>query len=187
MANNSVRIDGSVVRFWALKRDAMAAAKSIGWPASEVWAVHTRFAAGFAIHDFGSDAGFLTRDRFGELFAARRAPENAALAAEGTPMARKKKAPKRITVTYSPEQAAEIEREAKKAGVSVAEYLRTKDAHKPLGRPTRAGAAADVRKTVRYTADEAAEVEAAVPAGKSVAEWIRELTLASARRARRAR
>lgn len=66
----SCRIDGSKVRFWALKKEAVAAAKAIGWQASDVWRVHTRFAFGYAIHQpvIGE---FMSRERYAELYEAR--------------------------------------------------------------------------------------------------------------------
>lgn len=60
-------IDGSKVRFWALKVDATAAALSIGRRAADVWSVRARYCSGFAIHDVRSDGGFLSRERFDEL------------------------------------------------------------------------------------------------------------------------
>ena len=63
----SSKVDGSKVRFWSLKRDAVAAARAIGWPASEVYPVHTRFCNGYAIHDIASETGFLSREQYGRL------------------------------------------------------------------------------------------------------------------------
>lgn len=59
------RIDGSVVRWWTLKGDARAAARSIGWPMKSVWAVHTRFQHGYALKQ--THGGFLTRNAFAAL------------------------------------------------------------------------------------------------------------------------
>lgn len=63
------RIDGSKVRFWATKRDAVAAAKAIGWPANSVNKVHTRFCAGWAICQ--TNGGFLGREEYGALHLDR--------------------------------------------------------------------------------------------------------------------
>jgi hypothetical protein len=66
----SIKIDGSKVRFWPLKRQAVAAAKSIGWLAKDVMPVHTRFVHGWAISVPGVELTFLSQERFGELFHA---------------------------------------------------------------------------------------------------------------------
>lgn len=63
----SHRIDGSKVRFWALKRDAKEAARTLGWPVNRVVAVHTRFCAGWALAG-GPDQGLLTREGFAYLY-----------------------------------------------------------------------------------------------------------------------
>ena len=59
------RIDGSVVKWWGTKRDAVAAARSIGWPLVSIWPVWTRFQRGYAIKQVHE--GFLTRSGFTEL------------------------------------------------------------------------------------------------------------------------
>lgn len=56
------QIDGSKIQFWALKRDAVAAAKSIGWLAKDVGQVWTRFQVGYAIRD--NDGQWMTKERF---------------------------------------------------------------------------------------------------------------------------
>lgn len=56
------QIDGNIVKFWPLKRDAIAAAKSIGWMAKDVGQVWTRFQIGYAIHD--NDGTWMTKERF---------------------------------------------------------------------------------------------------------------------------
>jgi hypothetical protein len=66
----SIQIDGNKVRFWSRKSDAIKAAKSIGWQVQDVWAVHTRFCDGYAIH-VPLLGGFLSREKFAELFYAR--------------------------------------------------------------------------------------------------------------------
>lgn len=69
MSTSAVRVDGSKVRIWATKRDAIAAAKSIGWAANSVWSVETRFCGGFALYNNAND--FLSREDFGRLFLDR--------------------------------------------------------------------------------------------------------------------
>ena len=65
------RVDGSKVRFWATKAQAIAAAKAIRWPVSSVAPIHTRFCCGWALaHTFDlGDGGYLSREEFGELWA----------------------------------------------------------------------------------------------------------------------
>ena len=73
-ARAGMKVDGARVRFWATKRAAVAGAKSIGWRAGDVTPIHTRFCIGWAIADPG-DLGpcpFLSRERFAELFHARK-------------------------------------------------------------------------------------------------------------------
>jgi len=55
-------IDGSKVQFWPLKRDAVAAAKLIGWRSTDVGQVWTRFQLGYAIRD--NDGQWMTKERF---------------------------------------------------------------------------------------------------------------------------
>jgi hypothetical protein len=71
---DGTRIDGHVVYWRALKRDAVADAKSIGWPANSVWPVHTRFQDGYAIAQ--PCGGYLTRSAFAALLADRNAANN---------------------------------------------------------------------------------------------------------------
>lgn len=67
----SIKIDGSKVRFWCLKKDAVRAAKAVGWSPADVIPVHTRFSMGYAISVPGPELTFLSRERFGELYASR--------------------------------------------------------------------------------------------------------------------
>ena len=60
------RVDGHKVIFWALKRDAIAAAKAISWTAGDVTPVHTRFCGGYAIAHLG---GWIGRETYAELVA----------------------------------------------------------------------------------------------------------------------
>lgn len=64
------RIDGSKTIFWARKRAAIAAARAIGWRASDVHEVHTRFCIGWAIHQ-PVIGGWMSRERYAELLATR--------------------------------------------------------------------------------------------------------------------
>lgn len=66
----SMRIDGSKVRFWALKREAIAAAKAIGWTAKEVSSVETRFCGGWAIWDWANQR-HLGREEYKSMLEAR--------------------------------------------------------------------------------------------------------------------
>jgi hypothetical protein len=59
------QIDGNTTKFWALKRDAVAAAKAMGWRATDVGQVWTRFQIGYAIHD--NDGSWMTKERFAAL------------------------------------------------------------------------------------------------------------------------
>jgi hypothetical protein len=61
------QIDGNKVRFWATKKQAVTAAKAIGWPVKSVERVHTRFQIGYAIAD--TRFGALSRESYGALFA----------------------------------------------------------------------------------------------------------------------
>ena len=63
------KIDGSKVRFWATKRQAMAAARAIGWPLDSVTPVWTRFQKGWAIAD--GRFGFVSRSSYERLLAER--------------------------------------------------------------------------------------------------------------------
>ncbi len=63
-------IDGSKVRFWATKKLAAEGARAIGWPVSSLMPVRTRFCGGWAIHQYGD--GFLSRERYAELYHDRR-------------------------------------------------------------------------------------------------------------------
>lgn len=68
----SIQIDGSKVRFWSRKSDAVKAAKSIGWRVNDVIEVHTRFCRGYAISvPLSIPVEFLSRERFAELFRDR--------------------------------------------------------------------------------------------------------------------
>lgn len=60
-------IDGNTVRFWALRRDAVAAAKAIRWPVKSVVPVQTRFCLGFALIG-GPGQGLLSREGYAEIF-----------------------------------------------------------------------------------------------------------------------
>lgn len=69
-AQRGSRIDGSKTIFWGVKRRAIAAAKAIGWRASDVREIHTRFQIGWAIHQ-PVIGGWMTRERYAELLATR--------------------------------------------------------------------------------------------------------------------
>jgi hypothetical protein len=72
------RIDGSAIHWRARRSDAVADARSIGWPVNSVWPVHTRFQDGYAIgQTFG---GYLTRAAFTAL-ARNRAETNGEISA----------------------------------------------------------------------------------------------------------
>lgn len=60
------RIDGSKVRFWATKKQAVEAAKSVGWPLDSITKVYTRFCGGWALCD--GRFGLLSKDSFGALY-----------------------------------------------------------------------------------------------------------------------
>jgi hypothetical protein len=60
------RIDGSKVRFFATKKQAVKAAKAIRWQLDSITKVHTRFQIGWAIQC--PFFGFLTREGFGEIY-----------------------------------------------------------------------------------------------------------------------
>jgi len=64
----ATKIDGTKVRFWATKKQAQAAARAIGWTLTDVSQVETRFQVGYALATTG---GFLSREKFGELYHAR--------------------------------------------------------------------------------------------------------------------
>lgn len=67
----STKIEGSKVRFWSRKSDALLAVKAIGWQSKDVLPVHTRFCRGYAISVPGADLTFLSPERFAELFYSR--------------------------------------------------------------------------------------------------------------------
>lgn len=67
----SIQIDGSKVRFWSRKIDAVKAVQSIGWRTKDVIPVHTRFCAGYAISVPGVELTFISREKFAELFYER--------------------------------------------------------------------------------------------------------------------
>lgn len=66
------RVDGHKVMWWGTKKQAIAGAKAIGWSASDVVPVHTRFQAGYAIAVRGL-GGWLGRETYAELLATRAA------------------------------------------------------------------------------------------------------------------
>jgi hypothetical protein len=63
----ATRIEGSVTMFWATKAQAIAAAKSIGWPVNSVCAVFTRFQAGWSLHWGINKPGHISRDEWATL------------------------------------------------------------------------------------------------------------------------
>lgn len=67
----STKIEGSKVRFWSRKSDALKAVKAIGWQNKDVLPVHTRFCSGYAISVPGAELTLLSPERFAELFYAR--------------------------------------------------------------------------------------------------------------------
>lgn len=69
-----IKIDGSKVRFFATKKQAQDAARSIGWPVKCVTPVETRFQLGFALGTGNGDTTFLSRERFAELYHDRNRP-----------------------------------------------------------------------------------------------------------------
>lgn len=68
-SNGGFRIDGAVTKFWAKKPEAVAAAKSIGWPVSSVQPVYTRFQKGWGLGWGVTKAGLVTRVEWAELSA----------------------------------------------------------------------------------------------------------------------
>jgi hypothetical protein len=62
------RIDGALVQFWGSKARAVAGAKAIGWPASSLTKVQTRFQLGYALAQTGG--GLLTREAYALLLEA---------------------------------------------------------------------------------------------------------------------
>jgi hypothetical protein len=71
----ATKVDGSKVRLFATKAQALDAARSIGWPVKCVAPVETRFQLGFALStgiDVDPIGGmFLSRERFGQLWRDR--------------------------------------------------------------------------------------------------------------------
>lgn len=65
-----VRVDGNIVRLWGTKKAAEEGARMIGWPVKSVSKVHTRFAVQWALN-CGIEGGYLSRERYGELFRDR--------------------------------------------------------------------------------------------------------------------
>lgn len=75
-ADGGYRIDGSKVMFWGFKKQANAAADSIGWPQASIERVHTRFSHGYALVD--SRFGGLSAESFRALYVARNGEPEAA-------------------------------------------------------------------------------------------------------------
>lgn len=65
--DGATRIDGSVTQFWATKAQAIAAARSIGWPINSVSAVFTRFQAGWALNWGITKPGHVSRQEWASL------------------------------------------------------------------------------------------------------------------------
>jgi hypothetical protein len=55
------RIDGSVTKFWATKTQAIAAAKSIGWPVKSVQPCYTNFQSGWTLGWGNTKPGMITK------------------------------------------------------------------------------------------------------------------------------
>lgn len=69
-------IDGSRVRLFGTKRDARLGARSIGWPASSIVCVSTRFQRAWALGtgiglDPHTKLPYVSREWFGELYRGR--------------------------------------------------------------------------------------------------------------------
>lgn len=78
------RVDGSKVRLFATKAEAVTGARAIGWPAGCVTRVCTRFCIAWALGtgiDLDALTGlpWLSRERYGELWHARNDAKGAAL------------------------------------------------------------------------------------------------------------
>jgi hypothetical protein len=72
----SVKVDGSKVRIFGTRRAAQDGARAIGWPMSSVVAVSTRFQECWALGtgidlDPYTGLAYLSRERYGEIHAAR--------------------------------------------------------------------------------------------------------------------
>lgn len=63
------KIDGSKVKFWATKRQAVAGARAIGWPVNSITKVSTRFQIGWALAD--GRFGILRKDWYERRLAER--------------------------------------------------------------------------------------------------------------------
>lgn len=59
------QIDGSLVKWWATKPQAIAGAKAIGWPVLSVTTVHTRFQIGYAL--LGTFGGLVSKGAYARL------------------------------------------------------------------------------------------------------------------------
>lgn len=68
----AARIEGSVTQFWATKAQAIAAAKSVGWPVNSVSAVFTRFQAGWSLHWGIAKPGHISKEEWSALSAGAR-------------------------------------------------------------------------------------------------------------------
>lgn len=60
------RIDGHKVMWWGTKKAAIVGVQAIGWRASDLVVVHTRFQAGYAIAHL---SGWLGREDYATLLA----------------------------------------------------------------------------------------------------------------------
>jgi hypothetical protein len=67
----SAKIDGSKVRFWSTRKQAEDGARAIGWPLNCIYAVHTRFACGWALSLGVAGPGYLSREEYGRLYHDR--------------------------------------------------------------------------------------------------------------------
>lgn len=68
-AKGGFRIDGSVTKFWASKAQAVAAAKSIGWPVNSVQPCYTRFQMGYGLGWGVTKPGLVSHQEWAELSA----------------------------------------------------------------------------------------------------------------------
>jgi len=68
---NGPRIDGGIIKFWAKKPAALAAAKALGLSPKDVKIVHTRFQVGYAICNphFMDQGGFYTHFGYEQAMA----------------------------------------------------------------------------------------------------------------------